>query len=310
MADWTKKPYTGAPPERTIKGFPRPLYPADAAEHGKKPSSRGPDVVAYKRTLCRLQRWGTWDPAKWDKGYWNAFAHGKNGAASAVIDSGVAGFQRQQRIPAGATGWLGEKTFNALCYALVPPGFPHSGEHAMDAVAVDLINEAWDLFHGHDDDDQPASTVRKQALEQAKSQLGYVESGDNDNKYGAWYGVNNEPWCAMFATWCFVKAGPSPSFLRGARYAYVPYVVSDAIHRRNGLSVVLDPIPGDLVCFDWQSNAEFDHMGIFEKWQGPSSFFTIEGNTSVASDSNGGSVMRRSRLTDAQTTVFVRVAEP
>ena len=157
MSDWWEEPYRGAPPEREIRGFPRPLYSADAAEFGKTPSGRGPDCLAYKRIVCRLGRWGVWDPASWDDGYWDAFAHGKNGSASSVANSGIAGVQRQQGID--ATGWLGQKTFNALCYALIPdaPGFMHPGEHAMDAVAADLINEAWEMFG---DPETPAPTPR------------------------------------------------------------------------------------------------------------------------------------------------------
>src|SRR5262245_64381192 len=102
MASWWEEPYKGAKPTRDIKGFPRPLYPPDAVGYGKQPSTRGPDVVAYKRTICKLGRWGVWDPSRWDDGYWNEFSHGTEGPD--VMNSGVAGFQYQQHID--ATGWL------------------------------------------------------------------------------------------------------------------------------------------------------------------------------------------------------------
>jgi len=42
----------------------------------------------------------------------------------------------------------------------------------------------------------------------AKSQLGYQEVGTrNDSMYGKWYGLNYNPWCAMFVSWCFDQAG-------------------------------------------------------------------------------------------------------
>jgi len=42
----------------------------------------------------------------------------------------------------------------------------------------------------------------------AKSQLGYQEVGKrNDSMYGKWYGLNYNPWCAMFVSWCFDQAG-------------------------------------------------------------------------------------------------------
>jgi len=187
-----------------------------------------------------------------------------------------------------------------FCYALIPdsPEFMHPGEHAMDTVAVNLINEAWEMFQGHEPVDEQG-TVREAALALARTQLGYAESpaGSNNNKYAVWYGkFNYQPWCAIFATWCYETngVGSSPSFLKGSRYSYVPYIVADGRERKNGLKTV-DPSevrPGDLVCYDWQWNGEYDHVGLFEKWVGPSTFEAVEGNTSVSSDSNGGQVMR------------------
>ena len=126
--------------------------------------------------------------------------------------------------------------------------------------------------------------------------------------------MNGQPWCAMFVTWAYELAADelgldSPSFVRGSRYAYVPYVVGDARAGRYGLSTTDDPIPGDLVCFDWELNGEHDHIGLFERWtSGTSTFESIEGNTSTSSNSNGGQVMRRSR--GRSGVVFVRVKEP
>ena len=308
---WSDKPYKGAPPERKIEGFPRPLYPSDAQQYGKTPSSRGPDVVAYKRTVSRLGRW-PWQ--EFDDGYWVDFAHGTPGPD--VPNSGVAGVQYQQHLD--ATGWLGKQTFNALCYALVPeaPGFQHGGEHAMDSVAVNLINEAWAMFEGAEPPPPSGATVRKAALKRAQGQLGYKESpaGSNNNKFGSWYGANGQPWCAMFVTHCFELGAAdtgrdSPSFVKGSRYAYCPYLVADARNGKYGLKTTDDPQPGDLVVYDWEWNGEYDHIGIFESGT-PSSFKAVEGNTSTSSNSNGGEVMRRSRSKSGQGTVFVRVAEP
>ena len=39
----------------------------------------------------------------------------------------------------------------------------------------------------------------------AKKELGTKESGNNDNKYGKWYGMNHQPWCAIFVCWCAHK---------------------------------------------------------------------------------------------------------
>lgn len=285
-----------------VPGFPRPLYPPDASKRGKKPSAPGPDVEAYKRTVSRAGRW-PWQT--FDEAYSDAFALG-NGPN--VINTGVAGVQRQMGID--PSGWLGQTTFNTLRSIRVPEGGPHAGEMAMDATAASLIAEAFALYGGHEPDEQ-GDTLRLQALKRAQSQIGYAESGQNMTKYGEWYGANGSPWCAMFITWCYLQEGPSPSFARGVRYAYVPYLVSDARQKRYGLKTVGpdDLIPGDLVAYDWTWNGEYDHVGIFQGWDG-GSLVVIEGNTSPANQSNGGQVMRRVRLASTQATVFIRVAEP
>jgi hypothetical protein len=123
--------------------------------------------------------------------------------------------------------------------------------------------------------------------------------------------MNGVPWCAIFTTFCYDSLGESPSFVKGRNYAYVPYIVGDARAARNGLVVTSSPIPGDLVCYDWDFNGEHDHVGLFEKWLDNSgNFSTIEGNTGYADYSNGGQVMRCTRNVRSQGTVFVRVAEP
>jgi hypothetical protein len=304
MADWWEKSYKGGPMVK-VPGFPRPLYPPDSAQYGKSPSVNGPDIEAYKRTVSRAGRWQWQD---FDQTFSNSFAHGKAGGN--VIDTGIEGIQRQQSID--ATGWIGQTTFNTLRSIRVPEELPHGGDMAMDATAVNLIEEAWELFGGKEPPPEDTDTLRVMALDNAIRELGTKENPPNSNhtKYGSWYGVDYQPWCAIFVTWCFEQAGNSPSFVKGSRYAYVPYVVGDAREGRNGLKTTDDPIPGDLVCYDWNWNGEHDHIGIFEYWETSGNFSAIEGNTSYSDNSNGGEVMRRSRSKGGQGTVFVRVTEP
>lgn len=142
MPEWYEQGYPGGKMV-AVSGFPRPLYPPDASKQGKQPSADGPDVEGYKRTVSRAGRW-PWQA--FDGAFSNGFAHGKAGGN--VGESGVAGVQRQQKLD--ATGWVGEKTFNALRSIRIPEGLPHAGEAAMDATAVDLINEAFEQFGGED----------------------------------------------------------------------------------------------------------------------------------------------------------------
>ena len=303
---WWEHGYPGGPMV-AVRGFPRPLYPPDAAP-GHKPSINGSDVEAYKRTISRAGRW------KWqafDQAYSNSFAHGKYGG-DVVAESGVAGMQKQQRIQ--ATGWIGKETFNLLRSIRIPEGLPHAGEAAMDARSVELINAAWDRFGGEDPPEPSSGPSAQARLAQAKREIGTVEDprGSNLTAYGDWYRMTGVPWCAIFATWADQTGGkPSASLERSSYYAYVPYIVSDARLGLRGLSLTSSPKPGDLVCYDWARDGEYDHVGIVE--MGPDqqgNFSAIEGNTAVDNQSNGGQVMRRVRNRNRQNTLFVRVAEP
>jgi len=153
--------------------------------------------------------------------------------------------------------------------------------------------------------------ISQARLKKAVAEIGVKESPANSNqvKYSQWYNMIG-PWCAMFCTWCDQTGeAPTKSFVKGQYYAYVPYIVYDARMGYRGLSITSDPQPGDLVCFDWDRNGEYDHIGIFEKWVNSNQFKCIEGNTSASNQSNGGEVMRRDRYVSGQATVFVRVKE-
>lgn len=288
-----------------VKGFPRPLYPPDAAP-AYLPSADGPDVEAYKRTVSRA---GRWEWQSFDQAYSNGFAHGLVGGN--VIDTGVAGVQRQQNIQ--PTGFVGANTFNLLRSIRIPDGLPHAGEAAMDARSVELINHAWKVFGGAEPVQEKSSTSAQARLRKAVGEIGMTESPPDSNmqKYGRWYGMDGQPWCAMFVTWCDQTSDdPSFSFVRGLAYSYVPYIVSDARLGLNELAVTSSPQPGDLVCFDWSFDGEYDHVGIVETPpDGSGEFETVEGNTSASDNSNGGQVQRRWRNVGAQSTVFVRVKD-
>jgi hypothetical protein len=154
--------------------------------------------------------------------------------------------------------------------------------------------------------------MRQKALNWLSAREGDKEHPAGSNKIvwaSTWYGLTG-PWCAMAVTRAYVEAG-SKSFVRGRTYAYVPFIVNDAHHGRNGLALTRDPQPGDLVCFDWEMSRSSvaDHVGLFIRWtnRGKGEFESIEGNTSTSSNSNGGEVMKRRRTT-SQVEAFVHCA--
>ena len=146
---------------------------------------------------------------------------------------------------------------------------------------------------------------QKRVIE-AKKWLGYRETNVNLTVFGAWYGANGNPWCAYFCSWCDDKAGGKFHF------GYVPYVVAAAFANQYGLYTTISPVEGDFVCYDWNYDGTFDHIGLFLRWidKSAGTFETIEGNTlppgGSGNQSNGGGVYIRERSTKTAHVVFVR----
>lgn len=129
-------------------------------------------------------------------------------------------------------------------------------------------------------------------VSKAASQIGTKESpsGSNRQKYGVWYGMNGQPWCDMFVSWCAAQVGAGSIV---GKYAYCPSHVNYAKRVGGWLGRTSSPKAGDVVFFSNGKRA--CHVGIVEKRISSTKVQTIEGNTSTSSNDNGGAVMRRTR---------------
>ncbi|MCC9066275.1 CHAP domain-containing protein [Flavobacterium piscisymbiosum] len=129
----------------------------------------------------------------------------------------------------------------------------------------------------------------------AEKEIGQSEKPANSNKtpYGKWFGLDGVAWCGIFVSWCYAQAGfqlPKIGFLKG--YAGCQTAVA---YFKKVNQITNDPVEGDIVFFDWNADGRYDHTGLFVKWINDKEFQTIEGNTAVGNDSNGGNVMKRVR---------------
>lgn len=128
----------------------------------------------------------------------------------------------------------------------------------------------------------------------AKAEIGVKENPPNSNsvKYNTWYygksvSGSSYPWCAVFVSWLF----------KGAQ-GLCPKTAScltmlQWFEARN--QTVKEPRPGDIVFFKYSTNnRRTNHVGLVIGVNGKT-IQTIEGNTSVSSNDNGGSVMERLR---------------
>ena len=136
-----------------------------------------------------------------------------------------------------------------------------------------------------------------QVIEIFAGQVGAEESpaGSNQIKYGEWYGLNGNPWCAMFVSWCFFQAGlPLPASTEKG-FAYTPSGAN--WFKKNGKWRDSSPQKGDVVFFDFPGDNvnRISHVGIVESVNADGSINTIEGNTDERGGRTGGKVMRRVR---------------
>ena len=141
----------------------------------------------------------------------------------------------------------------------------------------------------------------------AKSQLGYKEkpSGSNKTKYGKAYGMNGTPWCAIFVWWCFKKANASELYFGGKKTAYVPTLADYYIAHKRIVKKTHGKL-GDIVFFDFDHNGNSDHVGFIWKYLGNGWYKTLEGNTGIGNNANGGKVMFRKR----HISQISRIARP
>lgn len=150
------------------------------------------------------------------------------------------------------------------------------------------------------------------AVEIAKKYIGVKESPPDSNRvmFSDWYGMIG-PWCAMYVTYCFTNAGAKHFDKNSARWAYCPFMLTDARNQRHGLTVVPKDKArvGDIVLFDWKGDGVADHVGILTtRVNKHNDFKSIEGNTSYSNNSNGGEVMIRDRNV-RDVIAFIRVWE-
>jgi hypothetical protein len=223
------------------------------------PIMRGDDVLAVQTRLSAL-------------GYAPGPVDGAYGPTTAAA---VKDFQASHDL--AADGIVGPQTLAALLAAPVPgpPGPPP----------------------------RPPSAIGLAALTEATRHLGVKEAppGSNETPFGIWFGKNGVPWCNIFVSYCFqLGAGytlcngfSGPGVVPGKGCAYVP--TTEHWLSATGMWVGrTEPQPGDIAIFNWDGGQP-DHIGIVQRNDGNGVFTTIEGNTSVSNNSDGGEVMQRSR---------------
>ncbi len=128
-------------------------------------------------------------------------------------------------------------------------------------------------------------------IELCEASVGYTEGANNDTTFGRWYGLNNQPWCAMSASKIYYDAGMITSVAGKPRgYAscdeWLKYLT-----KNNQLVPLGQAQRGDIVFFQFDEDAMPDHVGIVKFHNKALKYIQVyEGNTSsgkTGSQSNG-----------------------
>jgi hypothetical protein len=131
----------------------------------------------------------------------------------------------------------------------------------------------------------------KKLLSLCEASLGYQEGTNNDTTFGKWFGLNNQPWCAMSASKMYFDAGAIKSVSDKSK----GYASCDAwlkyLTKNNQIVPIGQAKAGDLVFFQFDEDAQADHVGIVKGHNTTLKFlYCYEGNTSAdkkGSQSNG-----------------------
>lgn len=139
----------------------------------------------------------------------------------------------------------------------------------------------------------------KQIIDRAKAEIGTHEVPPNSNnvKYNTWYyghpvAGSDYPWCAVFISWLFkAEQGICP------RTASCVNMLAWFEKKRQ---IVNKPQAGDIVFFKYNTNnRRTNHVGLVVSVSDDGrTINTIEGNTSISSQDNGGKVMQRNRYSN------------
>src|SRR6478735_8518792 len=89
----------------------------------------------------------------------------------------------------------------------------------------------------------------------ARTQLGYVEGRNNNTKYGRWFGLNYNAWCAMFLCWVAVVLCKSARIPRTAatKAMWNAFVKQGKTHRRA-------PMVGDFAFWSHVATSGIGHV--------------------------------------------------
>ena len=146
-----------------------------------------------------------------------------------------------------------------------------------------------------------ANVTKNTIIKKAKSYIGTKESPKNSNNvifnthyYGRPVHGAAYPWCCVFLWDVFRLCGASSMFYGGKKCAYTPTLANWFKSKKHWHTT---PKAGDIVFYQFPGSSRINHVGLVIEVINKTTIKTIEGNTGIGNDANGGCVMVRTRST-------------
>lgn len=141
-------------------------------------------------------------------------------------------------------------------------------------------------------------------IAQKYADTGYKEGKNNDSMFGDWYKLPNNPWCAMFVSYCFHAAGAGKLVGPGPK-GFASCSTGMAWLEKHATKVSpAKAQPGDIVFFQWD-NGSPDHVGlVLSTHPNTRTLKTVEGNTGAPKGSKGEGVYYKTRSYDVVEAIY------
>lgn len=129
----------------------------------------------------------------------------------------------------------------------------------------------------------------------------YKEGKNNDSIFGKWYGMNYQPWCAMFVSYCFNKAGAGALVAATTPKGFASCTAAVKwFTAKKRVIPVAKANPGDIVFMNFHGGKTPDHVGIVMSVDRKSKVLhCVEGNTvnpdGTGDQANGDGVYFKTR---------------
>ena len=168
----------------------------------------------------------------------------------------------------------GEHTHGVSCYTGSPVCGLEEHEHTLECYSDPTADLEGPSYWESTLPGSLTGNYAEDLLAVARSQLGYTESTRNYivddsgeikgyTRYGAWYGFPHGDWCAMFVSFCLHYAKVDVMPIESSCANWVDNLRSAGMYAP---AAGYTPQSGDIIFFDWNGDANPDHVGIVAKY--------------------------------------------